>query len=103
MDQKRLAGIGNIYSDEILFQAGVRPDLKAGELSEEDLGRIYTEMVSNVLPAAIEAGARPDRLPSFFIIPHRRGDGVCPRCGGSLEKRRISGRTAWFCPRDQHG
>ncbi len=103
MDQRRVAGIGNIYSDEILFQAGIRPDLWTNKLSKEDLDKVYSEMVRNVLPAAIEAGARPDRLPSSFLIPHRRGDGICPKCGRALEKRKISGRTACFCPRGQHG
>ncbi|MCF8062193.1 MAG: hypothetical protein K9M82_06735 [Deltaproteobacteria bacterium] len=103
MDQKRLAGIGNIYSDEILFQAGIRPDIKADALSPDDLKTIYDAMINKVLPAAIEAQARPERFPSSFIIPHRRGDGVCPKCGRSLEKSKISGRTSYFCTRDQRG
>ena len=103
MDQKRMAGIGNIYSDEILFQAGIRPDSKADSLSDDDMKTVYEVMVESVLPAAIEAGARPDRFPSSFVIPHRRGDGTCPKCGKPLEKRKISGRTSYFCPRDQRG
>jgi formamidopyrimidine-DNA glycosylase len=103
MDQKRMAGIGNIYSDEILFQAGIRPDAKVGALSDDDLKTVFDVMVEHVLPAAIEAQARPDRFPSSFIIPHRRGDGLCPKCGRSLRKRKISGRTSYFCTRDQRG
>lgn len=103
MDQKRMAGIGNIYSDEILFQAGIRPDSKADSLSDDDMKTIYEVMVERVLPAAIEARARPDRFPASFIIPHRHGDGTCPNCGKPLEKRKISGRTSFFCTRDQRG
>ncbi len=101
MDQERIAGIGNVYSDEILFQAGIRPDVKAGDLSDADIEALYAETVRNVLPAAVEARADPARLPSSFVIPHRHGDGTCPLCGKPLERTRISGRTAFFCPRDQ--
>lgn len=101
MDQSRIAGIGNIYSDEILFQAGIHPATKAQDLSDDDIEALYHAMTQTVLPAAIEAGADPDRLPSSFVIPHRRKQGACPRCGRALEKRKISGRTAYFCPHDQ--
>lgn len=101
MDQKRLAGIGNIYSDEILFQAGIPPWIKANALTDWAWETLYTEMTQNVLPAAIEARADPSRFPDSFIIPHRHGDGTCPLCGGPLEKSRIGGRSAFYCPHDQ--
>lgn len=101
MDQKRVAGIGNIYSDEILFQAGIQPAVKVRDLSGKDIESLYNQMTRTVLPAAIEAGADPERLPSSFVIPHRHDQGVCPRCGRPLEKRKIAGRTAYFCPHDQ--
>lgn len=103
MDQKRMAGIGNIYSDEILFQAGIRPGAKANDLTEGDWKTIYTEMTQNVLPAAIEARADPSRLPASFIIPRRHGNRTCPLCGEALETTKIGGRTTVFCPHDQQG
>ncbi|MGM0665013.1 MAG: Fpg/Nei family DNA glycosylase [Thermodesulfobacteriota bacterium] len=103
MNQKLLAGIGNIYSDEILFQAGIRPGVKTRDLSDKDLESIYIEITQNVLPTAIEARADPSRLPASFIIPHRHGGGACPLCGTALRKTRIGGRTAYFCPQHQHG
>lgn len=100
MNQNRIAGIGNIYSDEILFQTGIHPGTQSKELSEKDIKRLYSEM-RHVLKAAIEARADPDRFPASFIIPHRHGDRVCPECGGKIEKARIGGRTAYFCPQCQ--
>lgn len=89
MNQKMIAGIGNVYSDEILFQAGIPPAIKAGRLSGGDLGdleALYSSM-ELVLEAAIDARADPHRLPSSFIIPHRRGDGKCPKCGMDIAKK----------------
>lgn len=101
MNQRYIAGIGNIYSDEILFQAGIHPKTFTGQLDESSLKKLYSEMEDHVLPEAIKAGARPDRLPSSFIIPHRSKDGECPACGGKIVKETISGRSGYYCPRCQ--
>lgn len=100
MNQKHIAGIGNIYSDEILFQSGIHPEIRSGELGENELNRLYSQM-KYVLESAIEARADPDRFPSTFIIPHRHGDGICPKCKTDIEKRTIGGRTAYYCPHCQ--
>ena len=100
MDQKRIAGIGNVYSDEILFQAGIRPGTRSQKLDEAGTKKLYRKM-KDVLEAAIEARADPSRFPSSFIIPHRRGDGICPKCKGKIEKTKTGGRTSYFCPQCQ--
>ncbi len=100
MDQTLIAGIGNIYSDEICFQAGIRPDRKANALSAKELENLYLKM-RWVLRKSIEMGAELDDEADRFIIPHRHQDMICPRCGGGLEAMKIGGRTSYFCPRDQ--
>ncbi len=98
MDQKRIAGIGNIYSDEILFQAGIRPENKSSKLVEkEDIHRLYGAM-KEVLEAAIRAQADPAGFPADFLLPSRQTDGICPRCRSYLESATVAGRTAWYCP-----
>jgi formamidopyrimidine-DNA glycosylase len=101
MDQARLSGIGNVYSDEILFQAGLHPKATAGDLEAETVDRLYDTM-RRVLEQAIDLGAGdpdfPDRAPKDWLLPHRNKGGRCPRCGGELVKATISGRSAWLCP-----
>ena len=96
MDQEKIAGIGNVWSDEILFQAGIAPDRRADRLPAEARGRLF-ETMRRVLREAAEAGADPARLPGDWLRPHRDDD-TCPRCGGPLERREVSGRTAHLCP-----
>jgi len=100
MNQKYLAGIGNVYSDEILFQAGLHPGTSSRDLDEGDMKKLL-DQTGRVLEEAIEARADPGRMPASFIIPHRHGDGQCPGCGGALRKERIGGRTAFYCPQCQ--
>ncbi len=100
MDQHTIAGIGNVYSDEILFQTGVHPRTKINSLDPESLEDIFHTM-KKVLQEAIEVQAQPDQLPESFIIPHRHEDGRCPRCGTDLERVKVSSRSAYFCPNRQ--
>jgi formamidopyrimidine-DNA glycosylase len=97
MDQELIAGIGNIFSDEITFQAGVRPDRKVKDLSDDEMKRIYEEM-KRVLRRAIELGAELDEHADEFLIPHRGRNGECPRGHGKLVKKTIGGRSSYFCP-----
>ena len=100
MNQKIMAGIGNLYSDEILFQARIHPSQGVGELNEGQLRAIHRAL-RKVLEKAIECNAKIKRLPSSYLLPHRQGDGACPRCHGKLERIKVSGRTAHLCPRCQ--
>jgi formamidopyrimidine-DNA glycosylase len=100
MDQSLLAGIGNIYSDEILFQSGVRPDIKVSELSDARMS-LLNRALRHVLRTAITRQADADRLPKTWLLPRRYKGAKCPRCGRSLEHMCSSGRTAYFCPQCQ--
>lgn len=96
MNQSVIAGIGNVYSDEILFQAGIHPAVKAGSLDRGSIDRIVGCM-ETVVETAVQNNAEIDSYPEYFLLPHRGKDGECPRCGGQLKQKKISGRTAWFC------
>jgi formamidopyrimidine-DNA glycosylase len=102
MNQKLMAGIGNVYSDEILFQAGVHPKTHANNLNEKQLERIFHHM-QEVLETAIDCGADPEKMPESYIRPERHKEGKCPRCHGEIVKEKVSGRTAYFCPDCQSG
>lgn len=101
MDQSRIAGIGNEYSDEILFQARLHPETGTAALSRKDVSRLYKKM-RKVLETAVERGAGygefEKNMPADFLLSQRHKGGSCPHCGGPLETRKIGGRTAWFCP-----
>lgn len=100
MDQDRIAGIGNIYADEILFQAGVNPKAKAGRLDEDRLRAIFRK-TKEVLSTAIDRQADPKDFPRSYIIPRRQAGAVCPKCDGSIEAVKVSGRTTYYCPKCQ--
>jgi formamidopyrimidine-DNA glycosylase len=101
MDQQFLAGIGNIYSDEILFQSGIHPKKKIDELRKKDLVDLFNTL-KKILMEAIEHGANPEKLPGHFIIPHRNEGKKCPSCGGDVKKDKLSGRGFYFCPNCQN-
>lgn len=97
MMQNEIGGIGNVYADEIGFQAGVRPERSSNKLTKTELKNLYTQM-RKVLKEAVEVNAEVDRLKDSFIIPHRHGDKKCPRCGENLGSKKIGDRTSYFCP-----
>jgi formamidopyrimidine-DNA glycosylase len=97
MNQKMLAGLGNIYTDEILFQARIHPKTPVGKLGEEKLRTMYERMRA-VLARAIDAKADPGKMPRGFLLPHREEEDACPGCGGKVRKTTVSGRPSYFCP-----
>ncbi len=97
MNQNIIAGIGNVYSDEIFFQAKVHPKKKVGKLDKEDKKKLY-EMMNHVLKVSIDAQAQLSRFPDNFILPRREEGENCPVCGTELRKEKISGRGVFYCP-----
>lgn len=100
MDQNILAGIGNIYSDEILFQAGIHPATYVNRLTENDLKNIYKKM-NSVLRKVISVKADHEKLPGSYLILNRNNDKDCPKCNGKIEKKTIGGRSSYFCNKHQ--
>lgn len=104
MDQSRIAGIGNVYADEILFQARLHPDAIANTLDAGARHRLF-EAMKHALQIAIDRGAGAenftDRLPEEFLLPERHAGGHCPRCGTPLAIGKRGGRTTYHCPKCQ--
>ncbi len=104
MDQALIAGIGNIYADEILFQAGLRPDVPVSALDEGWRERLFAVM-REVLQTAVDCGAAAERyverLPDDYLTKRREKGAHCPRYDTPLETLRIGGRTSFYCPRCQ--
>jgi len=105
MDQQLVAGIGNIYSDEILFQARINPAVRMDELAPNELKKLFLSM-RGVLKTAVthHAGSEQftERMPKGALLPERRKGGSCPRCRSSLKVFKVGGRTAYCCPRCQN-
>jgi len=97
MNQKRLAGLGNIYTDEIFFQSRIHPKESVKTLTKKQLETLFENM-QEVLNTAIEAQADPKQMPEEFLLPHREEGEPCPRCGGEVKKVKLSGRSTYFCP-----
>jgi formamidopyrimidine-DNA glycosylase len=100
MNQALVAGVGNIYSDEILFQARIHPKTKANVLSEDQLKTIFDKM-KEVLRTAVDQEADTEKFPEDYLLRNRRKGAECPISGDMLETVKVSGRTAYFCPRCQ--
>jgi formamidopyrimidine-DNA glycosylase len=96
LNQRLIAGIGNLYADEILFRARLHPATEATTLSDKDLMRLF-RATRYVLEKAISLKTDFNRLPKSWLLTHRGRRGRCPRCGRALKSATIGGRTAWFC------
>lgn len=97
MDQKFIAGIGNIYADEILFHSKINPQRKVQDLQEEELKKIFNSM-GYVLNTAIKREAHPDKVPGSWLLPRRKKEAHCPKCKGKIKKITLSGRSTYYCP-----
>ena len=107
LDQRTVAGIGNIYADEALWLARLHPLAAAGELGPGDVARL-ARAIRRVLRAGIDrhgATLRDYRAPDGasgsmqeeFRV-YGRGGAPCPRCGTPIAKARVAGRGTWLCP-----
>jgi formamidopyrimidine-DNA glycosylase len=110
LDQGILAGVGNLYADEALFCAGIHPMRPADSLSEKELKRLHSAILSVLLAgignkgASVENYYRPDgtkgKAHTEFKVA-RRGGEPCPNCGTPIEYTKVRGRGTYFCPRCQ--
>ena len=95
MDQARIAGVGNLIADELLWRAGLDPARPAGSLTPAEQRRLHRHLVST-LDRLLVGGSHTGNL-----MPERHPDGVCPKDGTALVRRTIGGRTTWSCPAHQ--
>jgi formamidopyrimidine-DNA glycosylase len=110
LNQSILHGVGNIYADESLFRAGIRPRKQAGKLTREELRKLHGAL-QQVLAHAIELGGSSvsdyvdaDGVRGFFQLEHKvysRAGENCLDCGTPLKKIVVGGRTTVYCPKCQ--
>ena len=100
MDQRFIAGVGNIIADETLWQARIHPQRSIESLSEDERLRLFRSM-RKILRESVEHYDFIPRKRSW--LSHVRGtrDAACPRCGTTLMRTVVAGRTTYFCPRCQ--
>lgn len=100
MDQSVVAGIGNVYADEILFQCRIHPESKVACLSTEQYNDLYQHTIS-VLQKTVAAGADRALLPKEYLLHVRHPKGRCPESATLFDIKQIGGRTTYFCPNCQ--
>lgn len=100
MDQRFVAGVGNILADETLWQARIHPRRPIDSLGDRERTRLHAAM-RRILTQAVEGYDYLPRRRSW--LSHVRGhpDASCPRCGAPLSRIVTAGRTTYFCPRCQ--
>ena len=96
-NQSFIAGIGNMYADEILFQTKIHPKTSVNDLSEKETDSIYKAM-GEVLDTVTRSKEKDSGLPSNYLTRHRNEGDDCPNCSGKIEMIKISGRSTYFCP-----
>jgi formamidopyrimidine-DNA glycosylase len=96
MDQQRLAGLGNLLTDEILFRSGLDPRRPAGELTPAEMRRLHRHLVATIVELGQRGGSHTGDLQV-----HRTPGGRCPRDDHPLERSTIGARTTWWCPDHQ--
>jgi formamidopyrimidine-DNA glycosylase len=97
--QDLIAGIGNLYADEILWQARLHPSRTTDTLTPRETARLH-RVIRRVLARAVRHLSRYRRPVGAFLDARDR-DGHCPRGHGPLRIERIAGRTTYLCPRCQ--
>ena len=110
MDQKIVTGLGNIYVDESLFEARIRPDRRASSLSKSEIEKLY-KAIKRIMERAIKVGG--SSVATYRLLDNTRGNyarehkvygkagKMCITCGKPLQKIIIGGRTTIFCSRCQ--
>lgn len=97
LDQRRIAGLGNLCVDEVLFHAGVAPQRRATDLLDDDVAALHQAMVER-LPIMLELGGSHRGVLSPEV---RAASGTCAFDGAALERDRVAGRTTLWCPAHQ--
>ena len=96
LDQSRVAGVGNLIADEVLWRAGIDPARTAGSLDGNELRRLHRHLRRAVDEMTERGGSHTGDLFASRVV-----GGRCPKDGTALIRRTIGGRTTWSCPRHQ--
>jgi formamidopyrimidine-DNA glycosylase len=96
LDQSKLAGVGNLLADEILWQARLSPMARVNSLTPAQVRRLYRALKSAVESAIAKGGAH-----TGDVIAARHPGGTCPRDGAPMVHGTVGGRSTWWCSREQ--
>lgn len=107
MDQKQIAGVGNIYANEALFLAGIHPQKRANALTEEQVEKLYKSLLL-VLREGIKYGGSSEnayvdalgglgKMQEHFRVYSKNGE-KCPKCKNTIKRIALAGRGTFFCP-----
>jgi formamidopyrimidine-DNA glycosylase len=97
MDQHRLAGVGNLIADEVLWRASLAPHRRSGSLTPAEYRRLHRHLRQTLDELMARGGSHLGDL-----MPERVVGGRCPRDGTELVRSTVGGRTTWWCPLHQH-
>lgn len=97
LDQHRLAGVGNLIADEVLWRASLDPRRAASTLVPSEARRLHRHLRGTIADLSARGGSHLGDL-----VPERRPGGRCPRDGTPLVRATVGGRTTWWCPGHQH-
>ncbi len=100
MNQSVIAGLGNVYTDEVLFQARLHPETKVKSLSREQLRGLH-RIIQRVIRVALNHDADARDFPRTYLAPHRGAGEDCPRCGADIRRIEVNQRGTYICPRCQ--
>ncbi len=107
LDQTFIAGLGNIYTDEVLHRARINPERLATTLTPREIARLY-HSIRDVLSEGIEnrgttvrdfadGDGRPGGYQEMLRVYSREGE-PCPQCGKTIVRKKVGGRSSYFCP-----
>jgi formamidopyrimidine-DNA glycosylase len=96
MDQRRLAGVGNLIADEVLWRASLAPHRRSLSLTPAEHRRLHRHLRATLDLLMARGGSHTGDL-----MPERAPGGHCPRDGTELARSTVGGRTSWWCPRHQ--
>lgn len=96
MDQRRIAGIGNLLADEILWRARLHPARAVSSLTAAEQSRLLRASRDTIRAALRDGGVH-----TLTIIPYRRRGGTCPRDHAPMHTAAVDGRTSWWCSAEQ--
>jgi formamidopyrimidine-DNA glycosylase len=88
--------VGNLLADETLWRARLHPRRPAGELTDEELYRLWRELRGAMRSALRKGGAH-----TGHVIAARQAGARCPRCGAAMARGKVGGRTTYWCPAEQ--
>jgi formamidopyrimidine-DNA glycosylase len=100
LSQDVIAGIGNLYADETLFQTSIHPRRPVDRLSDAEVRAVYNAM-RRIVREVIRLRAKDGDWPNRYLSMHREVGERCPKCGGTIQRTAVMSRTTYFCGKHQ--